>query len=103
MARDKLEFNNLFKISYNDGRNSEVQDEIIAGIFSNIELEIFTLDATLVRNGNEVEFLYLVKQGDVTCYDEHYNYITTIQNGSFFGEYNIMFGLYSSISYNLPM
>ena len=102
VENDKHQFSNLFRYTYNDGHKSIVSDEIIAGIFSNIELEVFTVDSNLLRNGDEVEFLYLIKDGDVSCYDENYNYITTIQNGSYFGEYNIMFGLYSSISYNLP-
>ena len=35
----------------------------------------------------------------VACYDEYYNYLFTLPESSFFGEHNIMFGLYSELNY----
>lgn len=53
----------------------------------------------LVRPQEEFDGLYLLKQGEINCFDKNYNYLHSLENGSFFGEYNIMFGLYSSAYY----
>ena len=41
----------------------------------------------------------MIKKGAVNCYDNNYNYLFTLKQGSFFGELNLLFGLYSSIIY----
>ena len=49
--------------------------------------------------GDEINHLYLVKKGDVVCFDDKYEYMCHLEPGSFFGEFNIMFGLYSNLHY----
>ena len=41
----------------------------------------------------------MIQHGGVCVYDKNYEYMYDLQESSFFGEYNIMFGLYSSLHY----
>jgi hypothetical protein len=41
----------------------------------------------------------MIKQGSVCVYDNKYNYLYDLEESSWFGEYNIMFGVYSSLIY----
>lgn len=53
----------------------------------------------IVKSGEKVENLFMIKRADVRCYSSRMQYMYTLSNGGFFGEYNIMFGLYSSLNY----
>lgn len=37
------------------------------------------------------ESFYMIKSGEIITYDINYTYMYTLQQGSFFGEYNIVF------------
>ena len=54
---------------------------------------------TIVSRSDEVQNMYMIKHGSVMQFNEDYDYISTLMQGSYFGEYNIMFGLYSNITY----
>ena len=41
----------------------------------------------------------MIKQGQIRCFDERYEYMYDLKPGSFLGEYHIMFGLYSNMYY----
>ena len=41
----------------------------------------------------------MIKQGSICVYDNKYNYLYDLEESSWFGEYNIMFGVYSSLNY----
>ena len=41
----------------------------------------------------------MIKQGNVCVYDNKYNYLYDLEESSWFGDYNIMFGVYSSLNY----
>jgi hypothetical protein len=41
----------------------------------------------------------MIKSGNICVFDKKYNYLYDLEEGSYFGEYNIMFGLYSSLNY----
>lgn len=43
--------------------------------------------------------MYLLNSGNIKCFDKNYKYVKTYQKGGFFGEYNILFGLYSNMYY----
>jgi len=47
----------------------------------------------------EFNYFYMIKKGSVRCFSKEYVYLYSLEEGSFFGEYNIMFGLYSSLYY----
>jgi len=53
----------------------------------------------VLKAGDEVNYFYMIKKGDVKVFDESYNYLYTLPEGSFFGEFNIIFGLYSNLNY----
>ena len=55
----------------------------------------------LVRASEKVNFLYLVKKGEVRQWTNQYQYISQLSPGSFFGDYNILFDLYSNVSYQV--
>jgi signal-transduction protein with cAMP-binding, CBS, and nucleotidyltransferase domain len=77
-----------------------IRDETIQKMLSIIELELVSDDKrNIVSNKEQFEHFYMIKQGTVKCFDSQYNYISTLQEGSSFGEYNILFGLYSNITY----
>ena len=41
----------------------------------------------------------MIQSGSVCVFDNKYNYLYDLPESSWFGEYNIMFGLYSSLNY----
>ena len=41
----------------------------------------------------------MIKHGGMRLYDKHYTYMYNLEQGSFFGEYNLMFGLKSNMYY----
>lgn len=43
----------------------------------------------------------MIKRGEINCFDKNYNYLQTLEPNSFFGEYNILFQLYSSAYYQI--
>ena len=47
----------------------------------------------------EFNYFYMIKKGSVRCFSKNYVYMYSLDEGSFFGEYKIMFGLYSSNYY----
>ena len=73
-----------------------VSNQSIIKIISNIKPLLFDNCEMIISPGDTFKNLYLVKQGEITCLDKRLNYQCHLQEGSFFGLYNIMFGLYSS-------
>jgi hypothetical protein len=53
-----------------------------------------------MKSGQEFKELHLISDGHVKCFDSKYQYICHMEPGCFFGEYNIMFGLYSNMFYS---
>jgi hypothetical protein len=43
----------------------------------------------------------MLKHGNVKLWGPKYDYMYDLENGAYFGEYNIMFGLYSNIHYKV--
>ena len=43
----------------------------------------------------------MIKQGSIQVFDKSYNYMYNLDKTSFFGEYKIMFGLYSNMYYRV--
>jgi len=53
----------------------------------------------IVKAKEEFNFFYMVKKGSVRCFSKDYVYLYSLEQGSFFGEYNILFGLFSNTYY----
>ena len=85
---------------YKDGFYLEaIPQKIVTKLLSNIQSQIYDSDQILLKNRNEFKHFYMVKSGGVRLFDEKYSYMCNLEQGSFFGEYNIMFGLKSNIYY----
>ena len=54
---------------------------------------------TIMPYGGDCSCLYMLKKGQILSYSREYSYLCTYHPGAFFGEYNIMFGIQSQISY----
>lgn len=54
---------------------------------------------TIYQTDEEVEFLYLIKCGGVKIYDRDYNYLYNLEEGSYFGDIEIIYNLYSDVTY----
>ena len=72
-----------------------------ADILSLVECEIFHAGKLVNSPGNEFKQLCLVRKGRVKMFDRNYNYLCELQPGSYFGEYQILFGLYSDFYYSV--
>ena len=55
----------------------------------------------VVRASEEFTHFIMIRKGMIKCYDENYSYMVNLEEGSFFGEYNIMLGLYSQLNYQM--
>ena len=64
-----------------------------------MEVECLRPGLAIVKAGDVVENFYMIKKGDVKIFDKGYNYLYTLPEGSFFGEFNFFFGLYSNLNY----
>ena len=91
-------FHQLFDFS--DGRENSIPLKSITQILSKMECQFFLQDQTIIYPEKEFKHLYLIKEGVVRCYTQDYNYMYDLQERSFFGDYNIQFGLYSNIRFN---
>jgi len=74
-------------------------------LFSSIENEEITIgqpavDSQMVlETGKEFEYFYMIKKGSIMTFNKSFQYLRTFERGSFFGDYNIIFGLYSDSYY----
>lgn len=82
-----------------DGYKQMMPDDIIVKILSNIECQIYEPGQLIVQPEVEMQNLYLIKRGQAVCFDRNYEYVCHLEEGSFFGEFNILFGLYSNLFY----
>lgn len=53
----------------------------------------------IVKFSHRIKHFYMLSRGTIKLFDEKYNYMYDLEPGSYFGEYQIMFGLYSNITY----
>jgi hypothetical protein len=101
IMKDELKcFKVLFgiKSSHNTLINSHLADELV----SQIECQVIDDPRILVRAGSEFKNFYMVKKGTINCFTPDFQYLTTYEQGGFFGEYNILFGLKSQLTYQPP-
>ena len=71
---------------------------MVSRILSLIVCEHFD-NEYIIKSGEEVTNFYMIKKGNVILFDNKYNYMYDLEPGSFFGEYNILFGLISNVYY----
>ena len=67
-------------------------------LFLNIVCEVHN-NEIVIQQGEIVNDFYMIKKGRVRLFDIKYNYLYDLEQQSYFGEYNILFGLTSNISY----
>jgi signal-transduction protein with cAMP-binding, CBS, and nucleotidyltransferase domain len=72
---------------------------VINNILSSMEVDCVRPGIAVLKAGDEVHHFYMIKKGDVKVFDQGYNYLYSLPEGSFFGEFNILFGLYSDLNY----
>ena len=53
----------------------------------------------IVENKEQFRHFYYIKTGSISLFDDNFTYMYNLEEGSFFGEYNIMFGLLSNMFY----
>lgn len=72
---------------------------IVTQILANLESQIYDKDTFVIKNKDEFKHFFLIKHGSVKLFSSNYTYMYDLEKGSFFGEYNILYGLYSNIFY----
>lgn len=95
VQEERLFFRNLFE----DEFGTFISNDVINNILSQIEVECLRPGNPVIKAGDEVNYFYMIKKGDVKVFDKGYNFLYILTEGSFFGEYNIIFGLYSAFNY----
>ena len=99
LKAEKKFFYHLFHNVINENITYSVPETIVYAILGCIESE-FYLQGEPVRKANDkFNYFYMVKNGSIKCFDENYEYMYDLKEGSFIGEYHIMFGLYSNMYY----
>lgn len=56
-----------------------------------------------IQRGHKVEYFYMVRQGNVNLFDEKFNFMYELKQGSYFGEFNVMFDTYSEHYYKTTL
>lgn len=87
-----------FHLLFKDPDTSyKVPIKLVSKLLSNITCEDCN-NQILVKTQEPFEYFYMIKKGKVSIFDSKYNYMYDLDEGSYFGEYNILFGLYSNIN-----
>ena len=55
------------------------------------------------KRGEIFNHFYLIKSGKIELYDKYFNYMYDLEEGGFFGEFNILFSLYSEYNYKTTL
>mmetsp|Transcript_40890 Transcript_40890/g.62307 ORF Transcript_40890/g.62307 Transcript_40890/m.62307 type:complete len:153 (-) Transcript_40890:182-640(-) len=82
-----------------------VSHEAIYKMLEHFELQEVSTDMThydtrvIKSPGKQFQFFYMIKRGRVQCFSPEFQYMFNLEEGSFFGEYNIVFGIYNQIHY----
>jgi len=97
--REQKTFYNMF----NDMENGfEMPQNLISALLKSLSLEEIEDGKLIITPGDEFQNFYMIKMGAVQIFDKDYAYLYNLESGSFFGESNILLGLYSDLNYK-PM
>ena len=77
----------------------KVPKYIIQTMLSHLNCQIYPPDTMLLRAGDEVNDIYLIKSGRIQVMNTNYNRLCEYSDHAFFGEYQIMFDLYAGCYY----
>ena len=69
--------------------------DLISELVSQLECEQITETEHYIRAGEEINQFYLIKSGGIRLLDNMFNYMYQLNQGSYFGELHILFGLRS--------
>jgi len=90
-----------------DGMQLKMSMKVIYKMLSFIENdELMSYESEnrmIVKVGEEFSHFIMIRKGIIKCFDENFSYMVSLEEGSFFGEYNIMFGLYSQLNYQMAL
>jgi signal-transduction protein with cAMP-binding, CBS, and nucleotidyltransferase domain len=87
-----------FYFFFHDIQQKVSADEVfIRKILVNFHCKIFLPGAIIIKNGGAVEDMYFLMKGEVSVVDgKGEDELTRLKSGSFFGDYQILFGLISN-------
>lgn len=72
---------------------------IVIKILAAVEFRVIDNNRYVKKPGETFFNLWLIKNGSVRCFDQNLNYVSTLEEGSFFGEFNVLFDMYSTMYY----
>ena len=92
-----------FEYFFNDYNDNVHADKVfIRKICTNLEVKIFSYDEIVISAGKLFDYLYLIDEGAVNIIDNTQKFvIATLPEGSFFGDYNILFNVKSNFDYSV--
>lgn len=88
---EQIFFNHLF--------SDTMSQRTVNCILQNLKSCYYAPGTSIIKAKDEFKNFFLIKKGHVNCFDKSYNYLNTLEQGSFFGEFNIIFQLYSFVYY----
>ena len=101
VKREIRHFPMFFQIQLPDGTVLDyLTNRMIASLISLVECEILPKGRMIITPCSEFKQLFLIRKGSVKMFDSNYNYLCQLREGSFFGEYQVLFGLYSDFFYS---
>ena len=56
-----------------------------------------------IHKGHPVDYFYLIKSGSVKMFDSKFNYMYELREGGYFGEFNVMFNIFSEYCYKTTL
>lgn len=99
MYKEKKFFYHVFNNWISETKKFSIPTLITNELLSNIDSEYFVGGQVILYKGDELKYFYLLKTGNVKCYGRNYNYLVDLEAGSSFGEYQLMFDIYSDLTY----
>ncbi|CDW82858.1 cation channel family protein [Stylonychia lemnae] len=77
----------------------KASDDFISGCLSNMELNIFFSNQTILKQGQKFECIYFINHGHVGVFDKFNNFLINYVPGGYFGDFQIILELKSQFTY----
>ena len=98
LMQELIFFDHLFNYNIEEAC-SNIPLKVLTNILCSMECQFYLPDSNIILPEKEFKCLYLIKEGGVKCYTRDYQYMYDLSEKSFFGEFNILFGLFNAIRY----
>jgi len=79
------------------GFDEQVHEKLVYQLISNTDCVYLNQSQMVVSHGEQFDHFYMVKRGVVKLFSKNYTYLSNVEAGGFFGEYNVLFGLSSQM------